>query len=104
MIRRPPRSTLFPYTTLFRSDVALASRMAIINETLAHRFFPGQNPIGKFVTLFKSAQARKDFGERFSVEIIGVAGDVSHTGLEEDPAPEGCIPCTVNPWGALNGV
>src|SRR3712207_8991191 len=24
MIRRPPRSTLFPYTTLFRSDVAPA--------------------------------------------------------------------------------
>src|SRR5258706_5666102 len=24
MIRRPPRSTLFPYTTLFRSDGALA--------------------------------------------------------------------------------
>src|SRR5687767_15332856 len=24
MIRRPPRSTLFPYTTLFRSDVAVA--------------------------------------------------------------------------------
>src|SRR3712207_7558667 len=23
MIRRPPRSTLFPYTTLFRSEVAL---------------------------------------------------------------------------------
>src|SRR5690349_22419068 len=23
LIRRPPRSTLFPYTTLFRSDVAL---------------------------------------------------------------------------------
>src|SRR3989442_11633881 len=24
MIRRPPRSTLFPYTTLFRSDLVLA--------------------------------------------------------------------------------
>src|SRR3712207_9304312 len=24
MIRRPPRSTLFPYTTLFRSDMAKA--------------------------------------------------------------------------------
>src|SRR5437899_4387925 len=24
MIRRPPRSTLFPYTTLFRSDVVVA--------------------------------------------------------------------------------
>src|SRR5690348_17637487 len=31
MIRRPPRSTLFPYTTLFRSDV-LGRR-----ELLAHR-------------------------------------------------------------------
>src|SRR5256885_4113696 len=28
MIRRPPRSTLFPYTTLFRSDVG-AARSAI---------------------------------------------------------------------------
>src|SRR5258707_4520221 len=26
MIRRPPRSTLFPYTTLFRSGLASASR------------------------------------------------------------------------------
>src|SRR3712207_9152313 len=26
MIRRPPRSTLFPYTTLFRSDVLQAGR------------------------------------------------------------------------------
>src|SRR5437667_9195136 len=26
MIRRPPRSTLFPYTTLFRSDVGAVGR------------------------------------------------------------------------------
>src|SRR3989454_8056724 len=26
MIRRPPRSTLFPYTTLFRSNFALAAQ------------------------------------------------------------------------------
>src|SRR3712207_7872764 len=26
MIRRPPRSTLFPYTTLFRSALGIASR------------------------------------------------------------------------------
>src|SRR6202043_122937 len=29
MIRRPPRSTLFPYTTLFRSGFALPSTAAI---------------------------------------------------------------------------
>src|SRR3712207_8844030 len=28
MIRRPPRSTLFPYTTLFRSERLLAGGMA----------------------------------------------------------------------------
>src|SRR5438876_9527508 len=28
MIRRPPRSTLFPYTTLFRSRVARESRLS----------------------------------------------------------------------------
>src|SRR2546427_966829 len=27
MIRRPPRSTLFPYTTLFRSEVATTARI-----------------------------------------------------------------------------
>src|ERR1035441_11109087 len=29
MIRRPPRSTLFPYTTLFRSEKSLVGRAAI---------------------------------------------------------------------------
>src|SRR2546426_8834551 len=28
MIRRPPRSTLFPYTTLFRSPIALQALLA----------------------------------------------------------------------------
>src|SRR5256885_3607394 len=35
MIRRPPRSTLFPYTTLFRSDQAQRSLLAL--GTLRHR-------------------------------------------------------------------
>src|SRR3712207_7384104 len=29
MIRRPPRSTLFPYTTLFRSHIALTNTLKI---------------------------------------------------------------------------
>src|ERR1035437_5580439 len=32
MIRRPPRSTLFPYTTLFRSCVGAASRISCRNS------------------------------------------------------------------------
>src|SRR3989441_10768783 len=29
MIRRPPRSTLFPYTTLFRSEIAVEHRLRV---------------------------------------------------------------------------
>src|SRR3989475_11115217 len=32
MIRRPPRSTLFPYTTLFRSATALFAGLAKLGE------------------------------------------------------------------------
>src|SRR3712207_8526788 len=35
MIRRPPRSTLFPYTTLFRSD--RERRVRILRRDLLHR-------------------------------------------------------------------
>src|SRR2546422_7725841 len=37
MIRRPPRSTLFPYTTLFRSDfgVAKAASAAAATDTVS---------------------------------------------------------------------
>src|SRR5258708_26506195 len=37
MIRRPPRSTLFPYTTLFRSYSAWRSRCTICVEAGAAR-------------------------------------------------------------------
>src|SRR5690348_17563303 len=41
MIRRPPRSTLFPYTTLFRSLAAELHR-ALVGAELAQRLLPVQ--------------------------------------------------------------
>src|SRR2546422_1434833 len=40
MIRRPPRSTLFPYTTLFRSVVSVSrtSRRTQMETTLCYRW------------------------------------------------------------------
>ena len=86
------------------TDVALASHVAIINDALARRYWPKQNPVGTYITLFKSAQARADFGQRFSVEIIGVVSDVRHTGLQDEPSPEVYTPYTLNPWGYMNVV
>src|SRR3712207_7498489 len=43
MIRRPPRSTLFPYTTLFRSDPSISSQ----SRSLTHSpQWPGLAEIG----------------------------------------------------------
>src|SRR3712207_7591342 len=36
MIRRPPRSTLFPYTTLFRSGGELGMRLALRDRVPGH--------------------------------------------------------------------
>src|SRR2546427_9136427 len=51
MIRRPPRSTLFPYTTLFRSDwydlirvarqIILEARRIILKVTRVHDYHDG---------------------------------------------------------------
>src|SRR3989441_12199130 len=41
MIRRPPRSTLFPYTTLFRSSVKRQDRReALVHLRQLHQTFP----------------------------------------------------------------
>src|SRR2546429_7244695 len=37
MIRRPPRSTLFPYTTLFRSLIPIPGRVMIFSISFAVR-------------------------------------------------------------------
>src|SRR3712207_7403944 len=37
MIRRPPRSTLFPYTTLFRSEGLLVRRGAVLGRRVMRR-------------------------------------------------------------------
>src|SRR3712207_7126243 len=34
MIRRPPRSTLFPYTTLFRSESIMSARVLVVDDLL----------------------------------------------------------------------
>src|ERR1017187_4044321 len=104
MIRRPPRSTLFPYTTLFRSmtsamfyivtpdypsvmqiplrsgrfftdrDNTSSPPVVVIDDVLAAHLFKGQNPIGKRMSLIILG----------SVQIVGVVGHVKHWGLDSD--------------------
>src|SRR2546427_11260216 len=49
MIRRPPRSTLFPYTTLFRSGIAARGGVVAVGDVVdtgQQRPLPGQLALG----------------------------------------------------------
>src|SRR3712207_6982284 len=52
MIRRPPRSTLFPYTTLFRSDGVYGdcglSRLPVTDNQLALAAPDGHHGVNRF--------------------------------------------------------
>ena len=62
-----------------------AQSVVIINETLARRFFPNEDPIGKLVDLDVTGL---DTGS----QIIGVVGNVKHFGLDAEPKPESFLP------------
>src|SRR3712207_8685842 len=53
MIRRPPRSTLFPYTTLFRS--LFLAQPAVVSEIISR--VSGGRPLGGVVLLLLSLLA-----------------------------------------------
>src|SRR3712207_9157385 len=49
MIRRPPRSTLFPYTTLFRSFYGLRESLRLIEEEGLEQVFRRHSRLGEAV-------------------------------------------------------
>jgi predicted permease len=59
-------------------DQADTQRVVIVNESLAHHFFPGQDPIGKQLHDFGEKVGRK----RESITIVGVVPDVEHNSPE----------------------
>src|SRR2546426_6901663 len=60
MIRRPPRSTLFPYTTLFRS----ATDVEVFDE---------QEAVGRFQMMNKTPEIFVATGDRSSQQRLGEA-------------------------------
>jgi predicted permease len=69
-----------PYGREFSSqDTDTSPGVAIINEAMAQRYWPGQNPVGKQIAL--------TFGKRQSLEIIGVAATGKYRDLREASQP-----------------
>src|SRR2546426_10040006 len=83
MIRRPPRSTLFPYTTLFRSFAGLVSRirrgLPIRRDSAATRNVYGEEQLGLDVwmdDLFVDACRGSKLVSQVSSEEMGEVKDL----------------------------
>lgn len=66
------------------ADTAETAPVIIINEHLARRFFPNQDPLGKHLK-FAPGSTANNLGAR---EIIGVIGDIRHESQEAPTKPE----------------
>src|SRR3712207_6881090 len=64
MIRRPPRSTLFPYTTLFRSHPALPSFSARLRASVQDRSESDGSRSSSVSLLMMSVRSRRTSSER----------------------------------------
>src|SRR3712207_8664845 len=96
MIRRPPRSTLFPYTTLFRSEarvlvpepVAVAQRLELPGddggESLAHEG-AGCQPLGQAAgpEVDGVDVAAEGFSQRLDRRLV--VGDLAEIGVGCEP-------------------
>src|SRR3712207_9201172 len=71
MIRRPPRSTLFPYTTLFRSWLAV-----VVEQRVSLRQVPADQGVGPLLVLRVTHHAREE--DRKSTRLNSSHANISY--------------------------
>jgi putative ABC transport system permease protein len=75
-------------------DHSTSGPVAMVNEAFVRRYWAGQAPLGKRVTLrFQGPPAERT--------VVGVMGDVRHSGLHSDAAPAVFVPHAQAPTGAV---
>jgi putative ABC transport system permease protein len=70
-------------------DTAGALSVALINEAMARRFFPGQDPLGK--------PLKFDADDKTPSQIVGVVADTRDSGLNAPPRLQAYFPLLQNP-------
>src|SRR2546430_5261098 len=91
MIRRPPRSTLFPYTTLFRSG---ASRRA--PDIAGNALRPASGRVGAFASEQSIEPGRPHRSEEHTSELQSQSKIVCRLLLEKKKKKKKIIECNMN--------
>ena len=77
-------------------DAAGAPPVAIINQTFAQRFFPGEDPIGKRYVYGQPGPDNNSW-----ITIVGIVGDMRRTGFDRPVRPETFLPESQDPDNSL---
>lgn len=76
-------------------DTGPSSPVAVINETMARRYWSGQDPVGNRIHLGPLSV------DSAWMTVVGVVGDTRHFGLHHEPAPEYYFSALqLGPWSA----
>jgi putative ABC transport system permease protein len=84
-------------------DIRSPGGSFVINATMAKQFWPGENAVGKRITVRRSSQARADFGQPLPGVVVGVVNDVRQYRQDLATGSEVYVPYTLEtwPWGNL---
>jgi predicted permease len=74
------------------SDTKTAPRVAVVNETVARKFFPGTNPVGK---TFHAGDPSREPGPTF--QVVGLVKDSKYESLREATFPQAFFPISQIP-------
>jgi putative ABC transport system permease protein len=67
---------------LAHTDLQGAPPVAVVNETLGKKYFPGINPVGKQLLVRRIVPGKTQLGEEIPWEIVGVVADEQVGGLD----------------------
>ena len=70
-----------------RNDSANSPLVAIINESLARRYFAGENPIGKQIYYHQHGSSTKLDGPKHRIQIVGVIANIKEYALDTKARP-----------------
>jgi putative ABC transport system permease protein len=78
-------------------DTKNAPPVAVINETMAKRFFKGENPVGKRIQVQEIVYGKPNLGPEIPWEVVGVITDEKLSGLDDDRSPGMYVPYSQSP-------
>ena len=87
------RIPLLAGRALSDADTAQSSKVIVVNESLARRYWPNENAVGKHIVIGRQATA---------AEIVGISADVKNSGLAVKTEPQIYLPFPQLPWGQMN--